>query len=318
LGDAELEDLDGTVDEVKVLPGGVGEVDQQVGALSGGEFQSFYLDWRGEQALIDADLVEGLPVSEGQGEEAAVGGVKDAEAVEARLNHEVRPYLAVKEDTGAAELGNPGVFGIARLGVEELTVGGELAVVDLKRNLVFAGRKFEGILCGVAQKGHAGEPGVHVEAVEPHGVVVIPEGGGNLLKGIGADAGLAGDEPVVGLAVVFGGGSAAVEMDAGADVGDVAAAAVEGVVNGKEVLGGETIDPFDLERLVGADVDKWGEGCVAVAPHAGGGYIAMNFGVDLAHGDAELVRMGRGDWPGALGEGKFVDKWGERVAIDRG
>ena len=85
-------------------------------------------------------------------------------------------------------------------------------------------------------------------------MVVIPEGGGILLKGIGADTGFAGDEPVIGLAVVFGGGSAAVEMDTGADGGDVAAAAMEGVINGEEVLGGELIAPFDLERLVGADV----------------------------------------------------------------
>ena len=62
-------------------------------------------------------------------------------------------------------------------------------------------------------------------------------------KRVGADAGLAGDEPVFGVAVVFGGGLGAVEVGGGADVRYVVAAAVEGVVDGEEMLGGEVVDP---------------------------------------------------------------------------
>ncbi len=74
-----------------------------------------------------------------------------------------------------------------------------------------------------------------------------------------AGAGGAGDEPVLGVAVVLGGGFGAVEVDAGADVGEVVAAAVEGEVDGQEVLGGEVVDPFDLEGLAGAGFDEGGE-----------------------------------------------------------
>ena len=91
-------------------------------------------------------------------------------------------------------------------------------------------------------------------------MIVVPERGGVLLEGVGAGAGGAGDEPVFGVAVVFAGGFGAVEVDAGADVGDVVAAAVQGVVDGQEVLGGELVDPFDLERLAGAGFDEGAEG----------------------------------------------------------
>ena len=58
-------------------------------------------------------------------------------------------------------------------------------------------------------------------------MVVVPERGRILLERIGADARLAADEPVFWMAIVFGGGAAAVEVDAGADIGDVATAAVK-------------------------------------------------------------------------------------------
>jgi hypothetical protein len=82
-------------------------------------------------------------------------------------------------------------------------------------------------------------------------------------------------------------------MDAGAYFGDVAAAAVEGVVDGKEVAGGEGVHPLDGKGMADVDIDERGEGCFSVAPLAGCGDIAMKFDVDFTHGDAELVRVGR-------------------------
>jgi hypothetical protein len=142
-------------------------------------------------------------------------------------------------------------------------------------------------------------------------VIVIPESGRFLLEGIGGDVGFAGDEPVFREAIVFGGGAAAVEMDARADVGDVMTAAVERVIDGKEVLGGEVVDPFDLKRLVSADINEGGEGGVSVAPHPGRGNIAVGLGLDFAHGDAEVVRVEGGDWLGALEERELVDEGSE-------
>ena len=90
--------------------------------------------------------MEGLPAGERQGEEAAVGGVEETEAVEARLYFDVGPYLAIFQDAASEELSKPkGVRG-RRSWVEELAVGGELAVVEQQRNLVFARGEVEGVL----------------------------------------------------------------------------------------------------------------------------------------------------------------------------
>ncbi len=118
-------------------------------------------------------------------------------------------------------------------------------------------------------------------------MVVVPESGGILLKRIGADAGLAGDEPVIGVAIVFGGGLGSVEVGGGADVGDVVAASVERVVDGQEVLSGEIVDPTDLDGLTGACFDDRSEGIGSVAPPAGGRNITVHLCADLLHGDGE-------------------------------
>jgi hypothetical protein len=94
------------------------------------------------------------------------------------------------------------------------------------------------------------------------------------------------------MAVVFGRILSTVQMDAGAYFGDVATAAMEGVVDGEEVPGGEIVHPLDGKGMAGVDIDERGEGRFSVAPLAGYGDIAMNLAVDFAHGDAELVRVG--------------------------
>ncbi len=139
----------------------------------------------------------------------------------------------------------------------------------------------------IAEEEHAEEAGVGVEAGEAHGVVVVPERCGVLLKRVGAGAGVAGGEPVLGVAVVFGGGLGAVQMGGGADLGDAGAAAVERAVDGEEVFGGQVVDPADLEGLAGARFDQRAEGGGAVAPHSGGRDVAMNLGVDLLHREGD-------------------------------
>ncbi len=59
------------------------------------------------------------------------------------------------------------------------------------------------------------------------------------------------------------------------------------VVDGQEVLGGEVVDPLDVEGLSRADFDERGVGGGAVAPQPGGRDIAVDLGVDLLHGDGE-------------------------------
>src|SRR5206468_4097907 len=114
--------------EVEGLAAGVGEVDEDVGALGGGEAEEFEFCGGGQEALVAADLRESLAVGEGEVEEAAVGGVEEPEAIEARLDLEEGTDLSVDEDAVGAELGDPWVFGIAGGVVEDLAGGGEVAV----------------------------------------------------------------------------------------------------------------------------------------------------------------------------------------------
>ncbi len=300
---------------MKSFTGGFAEVDEDVGALGWCQGEELLLHRCWEEALIAADLNQGLVIVEGEAEEAAVGRVEDAEAVEARFDLEVGAYLSVDEDAVGSEFGDPGMFGISGGGVKELAVGREVAVVEDEGDLVLAGGEMERVFYLVADEEHAEETGVGVEAVQTHGVVVIPEGRGVLLEWIDAGAALARNEPVGGVAVGFGGDASAVDVGGGANVGDIVAAAMEAVVDGKKVGGGEVVDPLDLEGMAGARFDDGSERRWAVAPHACGRDIAMHFGVDLAHGDAEFagVRYAHG-----LGDGECVDEGGELKDVQHG
>ncbi len=307
-GHAELKDVEGSGAEVDRLTGEVSEVDQEIGAFGWGEGEELLLGRCWKQALIAADLSHGLVVVEGEAEEAAVGGVEDAEAIEARFDLEVRTDFAVDEDTVRSKFRNPRMIRISGGGVKELAVGCEVTVVKDEGNLVFAGGEMERVFVGVADEEETKETGVGVESVEAHGVVVIPEGRGVLFERIDAGSALTGDEPVGGVAVGFGGDASAVDVGDGADVGDVVAAAVEAVVDGQKVRGGKVVDPLDFEGMSRARFDDGSERCWAVAPHAGGWDVAMDLGLYLTHGDAEFagVRYAHG-----LGDGECVDKGGE-------
>ena len=113
MGDTEFEDFDGPVNKMNVLSDGLGEVNEQVGTLCRGELEGGQYDRCGEEALIGSYLVEGLPIGERQGEEAAVGGVEHSKAVDPRLDFEVGPDFAIEEDAASAELRYPWVFGVA-------------------------------------------------------------------------------------------------------------------------------------------------------------------------------------------------------------
>jgi hypothetical protein len=121
----------------------VGEVDQDVRAFSGGQGEELLLRRCWEQALVAAYLKHGLVVVEGEAEEAAVGGVEDAEAVEARFDLEVRANFAVDEDAVGSEFGDPGMIWVSGGCVKELAVGREVAVVEGEGNLVLAGGEME-------------------------------------------------------------------------------------------------------------------------------------------------------------------------------
>jgi len=81
---------------------------------------------------------------------------------------------------------------------------------------------------------------------------VIPEHGSVLMIGIVIDGGLAGRIPGVGIAVAGGGGFGAVQVDDGANFGLFGLGSVDGVVDGKEMLSGKFVGPFDEESLAAA------------------------------------------------------------------
>ena len=271
------------------LTGRLAEVDEDVGSLGWARTIVFHLDCGRKEALVGADLGKRLLVGKREKEEAAVRGIEGAEAVEAWLDLEVRTNLAVDEEAIGGELRDPRVIGITGGGVEELAVGGEVAVVEDEGYFVLTGGEVEGVFYLVSDEVHSEESGVGVESVEAHGVVVIPEGGCFLLVWVVADTALPRDEPIFGVAVIFGGDLCSVNVGDGADLGDVATAAVKGVIDGEEVGGGEIIEPLDLEGLSGASFDDGAQGGGAIAPHAGGRKVSVNLGVDLAHLDAKFV-----------------------------
>ncbi len=150
-------------------------------------------------------------------------------------------------------------------------------------------------------------------------MVVIPEGGGVLLERVGAGAGLAGEEPVCGKAVVFGGDAGAVEMGDGADVGDVVPQPCREWSMGRKCWWGSWLTHSIWSGwLVRASMSgaraEVGWRRLGVGPEAGGWDVAVDLGMDLAHGDAERW------WPVGrrTGRGSGSTKGGSFQGVEHG
>src|SRR4029450_9084650 len=119
-------------------------------------------------------------------EDARVASVQDPEAVQARLDLEVRPDLAVDEHHVAEVLADPGRVVEVADRVEEPPVVVELPVLDDERHLVLAVGQAVRIAgpAGVElvpEDVGAGEAGEDVQARRPEAVIVEPvERGGHL------------------------------------------------------------------------------------------------------------------------------------------
>ena len=143
-GYAELQDVKRAGAEMEGLAGGLAEIDEDVGAFGAAEDEALEFDGGSEETLVGADLEEGLNGSAGTGkgkkEEAAVGGVKEAEAIETWLDFKEGADFSVDENAVCGELWDPRTLRVAGDIVEELTVCCEVAVVEDERNLILAGR----------------------------------------------------------------------------------------------------------------------------------------------------------------------------------
>ena len=93
-------------------------------------------------------------------------------------------------------------------------------------------------------------------------------------------------DPFLGVSVTRGRGAAAVEVDDGADVGDVAACSVEGVVDGEDVACGKAVLPLD-DHAYGDGCLKSGSGEAASdGPHAGRVQVAVDINPRFSNGEA--------------------------------
>ena len=113
------------------------------------------------------------------------------------------------------------------------------------------------------------------------------------------------------------------KVDHGPDFRLSGVRAVQPMIDRQEVFLGKLVGPFHLESLSAARLDGRARPGSPKGPQSGGGKIAMQLGLGLAHGDAiegsafflpwkrsspEAFRHGR--------NGKRVDELGERVGVE--
>src|SRR6266702_5417519 len=257
--------------------GGTGEVDYYVGPFGKGEEQTVGRGvgdrYRGrQQPAVIADLGygvgrQGYAAGKFQPDvvEPRVGGVEESETVFSRFNFQFRPDLAVDYDGVAEELGAGGEDLVAVLvehrqmrariqervrRIIERAVIAEPLVLYYKGNLICPFGKVLGVLEIVTQQVEGRQTGIDVEAGQAHGMVMEPEGCGQLVGVVGigdAVAGGAADtvgrsvriiaEPEIGIAVEFRRHVPAMEMGDHADLRFSFVLSVEGRVNIEEMFG---------------------------------------------------------------------------------
>ena len=184
-----------------------GEIDEHVRALSGSE-QDLGPDrgGRGQKPAVASDLVERDLLVEAKSQGPRLAAVEQAEAVEPRLDLQIRPHATVDHHRVAEHLGVPervhrrfGVVGpleaievFAAVRVAERAVAqerpvlnrdGDLEVAHPRRVTDLGSRpgQTERVFDAVAQEIETREAGVHVQPGHSQRVVVEPEGAGALV-----------------------------------------------------------------------------------------------------------------------------------------
>ena len=182
--------------------------------------------------------------------------------------------------------------------------------------------KLERLLHFVADHKQAEHAGVGVEAIDAHGVVVIPEHGGILAVGIKIRARLSRDVPILGIAVAFRRRLGAVHVDDAANFGIAGFGAMKRVVDRQKMLGGQFVRPFDRQPFPAPGFKRGARHRSAAAPEPRSGKIAMQFALDLLHRDAIIRRLGflagHRAQPGGFGDRgnrQGIDKLGQGIGI---
>jgi hypothetical protein len=262
--------------------------------------------------LIGSDLVEGSAIGKSQLKESSVRCIEYPQAIAAGLNLVKGLYAAIHDHGVADDLVHPGMLRIGRNGVKQLPLSIEDAVVQHQRQLKAAGRQIQLLLVGIAKQIDARQAGIEIEPAGAHGVVVIPEHGCILAVGVMAYMRLTAWVPMLGIAVIDGGGSAAMKVNHSTRLRQFAAGAVQAVIDGEEVPGRQLIGPLDYQFFVAAGFEQRADGVRSIAPQAGRGKITVHPYLDLAHGDAEMAAWERRP----LGKKQRIDKGFELEGVD--
>ena len=101
---------------------------------------------------------------------------------------------------------------IGRDRIAQLAIGLQMAIEEHERDLVLVVGQMQLLLLLVTNHVQAKEPGIDVQPVDAHRVIVIPEQRRVLLVGIVVGARLPGHIPVFGKSVAFGRRLAAMQM----------------------------------------------------------------------------------------------------------
>ena len=153
--------------------------------------------------------------------------------------------------------GTQGVSGLGRDGIFELPVGQKKAIVDQQRNLVFSLGKFQRVFRFITDEIHALQSGIDIQAIDAHGVVVVEEHRRILPVGIVEGCGLAGDAPVLGIAVAARRRLAPVQVNHTAHLGQIGFGAVQRVIDGQKMALRQLVDPLHNQALIAAGFKGW-------------------------------------------------------------
>ena len=248
---------------------------------------------RGQQPLIGSDLLERSAIGQSQAKEARVRCVQDSQAIPARLDLIKGLHPAIHDHGVADDLIHPGMLRIGRDGIEQLPLVIEDPVVEHQRQLKVAGRQMELLFVRIAKQIHAHQAGIQVEPAGTHGVVVVPKHGCILAVGVMAYTRFPAWVPMLGIAVIDCGRSAAMQMDDSARLRQLPAGAMEAVIDREEMPRRQVITPLDNEFFMTAGFEQGADSVWSITPQPSRRKITVHFYADLPHGDAEALVLQR-------------------------
>src|SRR5262249_33146885 len=127
------------------------------------------------------------------------------------------------------------------------------------------------------------ETGGRIEPCDAHRVIVIEQSGRLLLIGIVADAGLAGSEPTLRIAVALGRHPTSMEMHDSSHLRLIDLGPVEGVIDAEQMFLRQLVEPLHEDRLIVSHVQRGARAYTCVSPLCCRRHVAMYARAKLSH-----------------------------------